>query len=353
MSIGKNNKILLSVIVPVYNAEKYIERCINSIINQSVDNIEIIIVNDGSLDNTKNILKKYSSCVLQSKTIKIIDIENNGVSNARNIGIEAAVGDYITFVDADDWIDIDLYKETLKFIIENKCDMLRYGFRIIYPKHKKENKKLCKKQKIILKRDYKEKLYKEHLKGYDLANVFCMIYKRDLIKNVKFNNEISYGEDFLFNIDVILQSESIGFLNSCNKYNYYIDENSCSRIRNEKKLISNLQDAKRVYYNFYNKMKDLGMQQDFLEYLELRYLKELEIIIKKLTTSSSYHRIDEILKSELYGEEFFVRVINKYKKSSKIYDLNVFILYKMGLKVYYNIEKKVEKIKMFIKQLMF
>ena len=95
--------IKISAIVPVYNAEEYIERCLKSLISQSIgSDIEIIVVNDGSTDRTQKILESYK---LKNDNIKIFSIENNGVSHARNLGIQYAKGEYITFVDADDWLD--------------------------------------------------------------------------------------------------------------------------------------------------------------------------------------------------------------------------------------------------------
>lgn len=96
--------MLISIVVPVYNAEKYIVKCMDSLINQTYGNIEIIVINDGSKDRTKNILDKYA---LNDKRIKIIHKENTGVSDTRNIGINISTGEYVCFVDADDWLDSD------------------------------------------------------------------------------------------------------------------------------------------------------------------------------------------------------------------------------------------------------
>ena len=96
---------LISIIIPIYNAEKYIERCINSLKNQTYKNIEIICINDGSTDNSLNILKRIA---ITDNRITIIEQENKGVSVARNKGIESAKGKYIMFLDADDWFELTL-----------------------------------------------------------------------------------------------------------------------------------------------------------------------------------------------------------------------------------------------------
>jgi glycosyltransferase involved in cell wall biosynthesis len=115
------NQSKVSVIVPVYNVEKYLIKCLDSIVNQTLQEIEIICVNDGSTDNSPKILKEYS---LKDERIKIIDKENNGLGAARNTGIEAAKGEYIGFVDSDDWIELDAYEKLYKNAKSLNSDMV-------------------------------------------------------------------------------------------------------------------------------------------------------------------------------------------------------------------------------------
>ena len=103
----------VSVIVPVYNVEKYLKQCLDSIVNQTYKNLEIIIVNDGTKDNSMKIVEEY----LQDKRIKVINKENGGLSSARNRGIEEATGEYISFVDSDDYIDLNLWLCHNKWLI--------------------------------------------------------------------------------------------------------------------------------------------------------------------------------------------------------------------------------------------
>ena len=103
-----SQKIKVSIIVPVYNVEKYLKRCLDSITNQTLKELEIICINDGSTDNSLKILKQYAH---KDKRISIINKQNEGLSVARNTGMEAASGEYIGFVDSDDWIDLDFYKK--------------------------------------------------------------------------------------------------------------------------------------------------------------------------------------------------------------------------------------------------
>lgn len=117
-------KPLISVIIPVYGVEKYIAQCLESVINQTYKNLEIIVVNDGTKDRSAEIAKKYAA---QDSRIKVYDFENGGISVARNRGLEIATGDYISYIDSDDWLDKRMYETLLKSAIQNNADMVKCG----------------------------------------------------------------------------------------------------------------------------------------------------------------------------------------------------------------------------------
>ncbi len=124
-----NNKPKVSIIVPVYNVENYLNRCLDSLINQSFDDIEIICINDGSTDRSLEILKDYEK---KDNRVKIINKENSGVSNCRNKGIKVSNGEYIVFVDSDDWIDIDTYEIMMDNIIKYNADIAVSNINYVY-----------------------------------------------------------------------------------------------------------------------------------------------------------------------------------------------------------------------------
>ena len=115
----------LSVIVPVYNTELYLDKCLESIVNQTFDDIEIIVVNDGSPDNSEGIIQKYIRNY--PNKIKYFKKENGGLSDSKNFGVEKATGEYITFVDSDDYIDHDLYLQLLE-CMNNQVDLIKFKF---------------------------------------------------------------------------------------------------------------------------------------------------------------------------------------------------------------------------------
>ena len=170
----------VSIIVPVYNNEKFLEKCLDSIINQSYKNLEILLINDGSKDNSLKIMRQYAK---KDKRIIIIDKENEGVSKARNDGIRASSGEYITFVDSDDYIEFNEIEEMYKAIKENNVDMVRTNYQVRY----KDSKKIDKGDLSSLS---EKKLKEKEIRGIFLEKILdgslpCFVYlfmiKRELL----------------------------------------------------------------------------------------------------------------------------------------------------------------------------
>lgn len=120
------NNPKVSIIMPVYNVEKYLKKCLNSLINQTLDDIEIICVNDGSTDNSDKILQEFAQ---KDSRIKILTQSNKGQSVARNLAIENANGEYLGFVDSDDWVDLDYFEKLYNIAIKYDCDIACAGFK--------------------------------------------------------------------------------------------------------------------------------------------------------------------------------------------------------------------------------
>lgn len=221
MSYSKYIEPKVSIVVTVYNAEKYICRCIDSILNQTYKNFEVILVDDGSSDNSLEILKGYA---LKDIRLKVISQKNSGPSSARNKGILAARGEYLTFIDIDDYIHKDylsvLYNEIKKgldLVFIGYTDISRYGV-VDLNDFYNENIELNKKRVI-------ENIFK----GVG-GTLWSKIFRRDIIlKNeILLNREIHMYEDQLFVLQYVLIAERFSALNS-NGYNYNrLNENSLS-----------------------------------------------------------------------------------------------------------------------------
>lgn len=224
-----NEKI--SIIVPAYNCQEYIKECIDSLINQTYKNTEIIVIDDGSTDKTTEILKTYHD------KIDLIIQSNSGVSAARNTGIKAATGKYCMFVDSDDWIDQDMISQMMQYVQQNV--IVRCGMVLEYP-HKKEVRNIVKKNTLFTARQVQDLF----IHTYDLSGPVCQLIKREDIKNL-FQEDISYGEDFLFNYqnygnnDVLLLKD--------NFYHYRIVENSMTNSLDLNKIMKVCEDILKVY----------------------------------------------------------------------------------------------------------
>ena len=119
----------VSIIIPVYNSERTLERCLDSVINQTYKNIEILIVNDGSKDKSLEIMKEYQK---KDNRIMVINQENKGLSGARNAGLDKATGEYVTFIDSDDYIKANLIKDTIEIFNRYNCDVVRNNYELAY-----------------------------------------------------------------------------------------------------------------------------------------------------------------------------------------------------------------------------
>lgn len=208
---------LISVIVPVFNVEKYIHRCINSILKQTYQNIEIIIVDDGSKDGSGKICDEYAK---KDNRVKVIHKENGGVSSARNIGLKSANGKYITFVDADDWIENNTYEEMIEKLKINNVDIVKCGFlKDNTDKIKENNLVFGDNVKFDLKQNRAEILNLYYSGKIDPGICFSLIKKEIIDKVELFNTNLAIGEDFIFMLEIICVSKSIYFFNK-NFYHY-------------------------------------------------------------------------------------------------------------------------------------
>ena len=156
----------VSVVLPIYNVEKYLAKCLDSLINQTLGDIEIICINDCSPDNSIEILKEYA---LKDERIKVVDLkENIGAAGARNKGLEVAEGEYLGFVDPDDYVDLNFYEELYKKALENEADIVKAGIKTYYQGGLKLTSKLNSaiekgKNKFIFTQEWTTSIYKKSL----------------------------------------------------------------------------------------------------------------------------------------------------------------------------------------------
>ena len=282
----ENKKI--SVVVPVYNVEDYIENNIKSLLNQTYKNFEIIYIDDGSTDNSLNILNMFKKI---DSRIKVIHQQNSGVSHSRNVGIEYSNGEYITFIDADDFVDNDYLEYLLNLISKNHSDMA-----ISISHHKNYDNSQF------------EELYEESKKSIDIIDdiymnrifmaVWNKIYSKRLLDNndIRFDETLWYAEGMHFNIQCLscLKKIEVG-----NKKIYH--------------YISNPESALRKGFNIKNEkcaLKSLELQRNILKEHGINNCKSLEFHYMMV----SYMILTGIKKDnqliDNYKEEFNVSIRN-------------------------------------------
>ncbi len=240
------DKIKVSIIIPVYNVEKYLAKCLDSIINQTLKDIEIICVNDGSTDNSLEILTDYA---ISDSRVIIINQKNAGLSAARNTGIDAATGEYIGFVDSDDWVDTNFYENLYNEAVNNQCDIAVAGIIRHYKQQNIYDLKFINSQ-ISDNLNSKFKLSDTP----DCSYVWNKIYKTAKIKehNLKFPVG-KYYEDQYFTPLAFLKSDKLITVPEI-FYHYRRHSNSIvKKTKNNEKLLRDSVEAKTFISNFISK----------------------------------------------------------------------------------------------------
>jgi len=208
------------MIIPVYNGEKYIHRCLESVVNQTYKNIEIIIINDGSIDNSQNILDEFANT---DQRIKLVHQSNTGVSKARNNGIDLANGDYFQFVDIDDYLELDTVEQLVKNINDYNADIVVFGHNKVGQKHAKEN--LNKSNQFILhsftRAEYLDNFFLYYFDQYYFY-IGDKIFSSKIVKehDIKFHESIGWDEDLIFVCEFLNRCGNV-VVNSKPFYNYY------------------------------------------------------------------------------------------------------------------------------------
>lgn len=225
----------ISIIVPVFNTGKYLEKCIESILKQTYRNFELILVNDGSTDLSGEICDNYKNI---DSRIKVIHQENLGVSSARNKGLEIAQAKYVAFIDSDDWIESSMFEELWRSGTM-ETDLVLCGLQRIDKKNNIIYKTSFRDGTQIHCDDWKEEDFYILLNSYSLFQPVCKLYRLKIIKDegIRFNPELNFGEDFIFNINYLKHCKRIQITNKI-LYNYRSLGQGLSSTFNLKKAFS-------------------------------------------------------------------------------------------------------------------
>lgn len=305
----------LSIVIPVYNAEKYIEDTIKSILDQTYKNWELILVNDGSKDESQYICEKLA---LKDKRIKLISKENSGVSDSRNTGIKAAQGKYIGFVDSDDLIEKDMFEKMILNFYESEIIICGYKIRTIKGKIIKDSFRKPSLKGIFFLKEI-ENIFMEE--GQLFNSVWNKFYLTEIIKKNKifFKTDLKTGEDLVFNLNYLSCIRKVSFLDE-NLYIYFKRENESithSYIENAferlkiiyKELENFVKKAKFSEEKCIKKIDENFIQSIFFQFLNLEHKK------CPLNFKEKIKYIERILNDEYLNE---IKKRTKIKKTKNL-----------------------------------
>ncbi|MDS0526537.1 glycosyltransferase [Clostridium sp. SHJSY1] len=344
------NGIKVSVIIPIYNMSKYLNRSIESVKNQTLKDIEIILVNDGSTDDSLDICREYEKI---DKRIKVIDKSNGGVSSARNAGIETAIGEYIGFVDPDDWIESEMYENMYGQAKELETDVNICNYRI-------ENNEqsipivLDIRKEILNRNEIIYNLIANMISSNDLnsnaqvimGSVCWLIISKELIDKYKFRfiENINFMEDLIFSIQVLLKSNKVS-LNEGIYYHYMTNLNSAVSCYRE----DFIDIEKQVFKIIENILKEENIYNILVERMNVRYVgvrinlianelhkenkKKVSEKIKKINTLCKDKRVKEILKT-IDTKEYTIRKRTVLTGIKYEFGLFLYIYYFILVRIY-------------------
>lgn len=315
----------ISVIVPIYKVEMYLNKCINSIVNQTYKNLEIILVDDGSPDTCPQICDDWAK---KDDRIKVLHTKNSGVASARNSGLKVATGDYIGFVDSDDWIDEDMYEFLLNYFTDD-TDFVRCSYRKINNGTTEDffnNGKV----EVLNSNQYLIKLFSDNTLN---SNCWCKLYKRPLIGNAEFPENIKIGEDHYFNYIITKKAKKIITVNK-SKYNYVLRNSSATNNENINSWLQNVYQHKIIFETEKNNEETSGYAADCfaswsldLIALCVKYnkLKSKEYKENQRILKESF---SNLLKVNLNKKLVFKLLLNRY--APKVYQFVLKIFFKIN-----------------------
>ena len=333
MKISYNmDSIKISIIIPVFNCANYIERCLKSIISQKSNEIEVIIVNDGSTDKTSEICDIYSS---NNSYITTFHQINKGVSSARNLGIEKANGEWVFFVDADDYLPENAIN-TMKDAISkyNIYDLIHFNINI-------EKNNL-----LFSRKDFKDKTL--DISKYDVINdllnyniitgPFAKLFRRSIIANTRFNKDLKIGEDLLFNIEYLLKMRTKAIFLDKVIYTYFINNNSVMQSSSTKYITEYetltltirkfliekdlMKKYEKTFHAFSFKNLFISIEKSHLymsKEIRKQLLSDYEISYSLLHDKSFFIKVTSLSRGLGNAYLFYSRIINRIKSFLKSY----------------------------------
>lgn len=332
---------LISIIVPVYNVENYIEQCLDSLINQTYKNLEIVIVNDGSTDSSGEFCEQYAEA---DKRIKYHYQKNNGVALARNVGLDIADGEYVCFVDPDDYCEFGMLEKLYELIVKYDADVACCRWKKI----KKEifsgvgGYEFAKKENVLTNLEMVEM----YTKSMDWP-VWNKLYKKELIKSIKFP-EIRYGEDFFTVFRWLYNASKIVYIQD-SLYNYRIMRKG-SNTSNRNNILLKISCDLNQLQQFKKMLFEIN-DSKLIENFNVRYLRslyDLRCDIENTEESEEKRSLLSKIDVEIKNLDIYINSLGR----SKCFKLLLLEKFKTGYKllllwenVFKDMERKIRKLK--------
>ena len=294
----------ITVIVPVYNTEKYLYRCIDSILAQTFTNFELLLIDDGSNDASGQICDEYTT---KDNRVRVFHKKNGGVSSARNLGLDNAIGKYIMFVDSDDYMMPGMLEVMLSALESKKADLVVCGTMETGGGY----------WRPVADVDYSINQLNDHfvtlLHTELLSPPWNKILKKKIIGNIRFSEDISFGEDLLFNIQYLKKCETISFIKEAPFYHEKENENSLVVKFNRNRLL----DIEKVWVVVERFSEDK-------EGLYSKYLRDLTVYVRQLLKTKQYSWLEKKNILEEWSSVTLIKSLNLF--NYKIYYLNWVLL---------------------------
>lgn len=287
---------LVSIIIPIYNVEKYLSKCIDSVINQTYQNLEILLIDDGSTDNSSEICETYSK---KDNRIKVIHKENSGVSSARNKGLENAIGKYVCFVDSDDEVKAEYIATLVRLMTEKKVDMAMINYIKKDLEHEERIKYFLKDKRLNKKQFFEQLFQPNSFAGY----LWNKIFERETILKyqISFNENIYVCEDLLFVCQVADKCEEFYYDFEAYLYEYFIRKDSALRRDYSYKTATRVDVYEKIIGILQkNNINTVPIKKDYVYYslVARNELKNIDKETKSKYTNIAKRYINEVVKSD-------------------------------------------------------
>lgn len=327
----------ISVIVPVYNSEKYLKRCIDSILNQTYKAIELILVDDGSPDNCGKICDEYAK---KDKRVRVIHKTNAGVSAARNSGLEIALGNYATFVDSDDYIEPEMYSNMMEKVHQYNCDVVMCDCIKDFTDHSEiythDIRAGFYDKEQLVNEYYPHLLMMENVEYPATISNWLILFNRNKLGNLRYVVGVRYSEDLLFGAQLVYNTDSFYYMKEQAYYHYYMNPTSATH----KFTVDKWNDYKKLHFEI-NKYFSECESFDFSHQIDLCLLFFVYNSVSNIFSADNLEREKkfEIVKNIL-GDNEVRRMFSNIKVlklpiSKKLKIVTIIYKYRIGLSFWY------------------